>query len=61
MKKIRSAQEQTVVMQQVRAARQLQQHRPKVEESGKAYSRAKQKRHWQKDQEALCYCVGGNL
>lgn len=52
-KKARTAKEQAVVQSRVAAAVRLQAHRPKVETSVKNYDRSKQKRLWQKDQEAL--------
>lgn len=53
MKKARSKQEQTVVQSRVAAAVRLQAHRPRVQESKRAYDRKKAKRLWHKDQEAL--------
>lgn len=52
-KRTRSAREQAVAQQRLAAGVRLQSHRPKVQESGKAYKRNKQKRLWQNDQEAL--------
>lgn len=49
----RSPREQSIVHARVAAASQLQAHRPKVQETEKVYNRNKQKRLWQKDQEAL--------
>ncbi|HYF81234.1 MAG TPA: hypothetical protein VD973_29310 [Symbiobacteriaceae bacterium] len=54
MKKSRSVQEQAVVLGRVKAARQLQDHRPRAHQDQTKYNRTKAKRLWQKDQEALC-------
>lgn len=52
-KRARSAHEQRVTQQRLAAGVRLQGYRPKVEDSVKTYNRTKQKRLWQKDQEAL--------
>lgn len=52
-KRVRSGKEQAATQQRLAAAVRLQAHRPKVQESEKTYNRNKQKRLWQKDQEAL--------
>lgn len=52
-KKARTAKEQAIVQSRVAAAVRLQAHRPKVEANVKSYNRSKQKRRWQRDQEAL--------
>lgn len=51
MKKSRSLQEQAALMARVQAAVLLQRFRPKVQADEKKYNRAKQKRHWSKDQD----------
>lgn len=57
MKKPRSMQEQAVVLGRIKAARQLQDRRPRTHQDQTKYSRTKAKRLWQKDQEALCLWV----
>lgn len=57
-KRPRSQREQAVATARVAAAVQLQAHRPQVHESPKIYNRNKQKRLWQKDQEALHAYIG---
>jgi hypothetical protein len=56
-KKGRSQQEQTITKSRVAAANVLQHFRPKSHATDKRYNRAKTKRLWQKDQEALCYSL----
>ncbi len=53
MKQRRSGQEQSIAVAKVRAAKRLEQFRPKAEPTRKQYDRKKTKRLWQNDQEAL--------
>lgn len=61
MKKTRSVTEQQIALARVSAGRRLEQHRPKVEPDRKKYDRHKEKRRWQRDQEALFSCLATPL
>jgi len=53
VKKRRSGQDQAIAVAKVRAAKRLEQFRPKAEPTRNQYDRKKTKRLWQNDQEAL--------